>query len=73
MNPEDVFSKNELSKIRDIGINLENRVYTPEECRMIENKIEENIMSESKNNIPNLTCSLSNVLNTLIKYQNNKE
>ena len=73
MNPEDVFSKKELSKIKDIGIDLENRVYTPEECRMIENKIEENIMSESKNNIPSLTYSLNNVLNTLIKYQTNKE
>ena len=69
MNPIELFTEEELKDIRNIGLNFENRIYTPEECGLVANKINESIMSESKNNIPNLINSLSNVLDTLIKYQ----
>lgn len=69
MNPEEVFTKKELNEIKDIGVNIENRIYTPEECGTIVNRINENIMSESKKDIPNRINNLSNVLTTLIKFQ----
>lgn len=69
MNPEEVFTKIELEEIKKIGINIENKIYTPTECRVIENNIEETIMSASKRDIPELTNNFRNVLNTLIKFQ----
>lgn len=69
MNPEEVFTKIELEEIKKIGINIENKIYTPTECRVIENNIEETIMSASKKDIPKLTNNFRNVLNTLIKFQ----
>lgn len=69
MNPEEVFTKIELEEIKKIGINIENKIYTPTECRVIENNIEETIMSASKKDIPELTNNFRNVLNTLIKFQ----
>jgi len=72
MNPEEVFTKKELNEIKDIGASVENRIYTPEECGMMANRINENIMSESKNNIPNRINNLSNVVTTLIEFQKRK-
>ena len=69
MNPEEVFTKQELNEIKDIGVNIENRLYTPEECRILVNRINENIISESKKDIPNRINNLRNVLTTLIKFQ----
>ena len=65
MNPEEVFTKKELNEVKEIGVNIENRIYTPEECRIMANRINENIMSESKNNIPNRINNLSNIVTTL--------
>ena len=65
MNPEEVFTKQELNEIKEIGVNIENRIYTPEECGIMVNRINENIMSESKKDIPNRINNLSNVLTTL--------
>lgn len=69
MNPEEVFTKIELEEIKKIGINIENKIYTSTECRVIEKDIEETIMSASKKDIPELTNNFRNVLNTLIKFQ----
>ena len=69
MNPEEVFTKQELNEIKDIGVNIENRLYTSEECRILVNRINENIISESKKDIPNRINNLRNVLTTLIKFQ----
>lgn len=43
MNPEEVFTKKELNEVKEIGVNIENRIYTPEECRIMANRINENI------------------------------
>ncbi len=69
MNPEEIFTDKELKEIKDIGVNIENRIYTPEDCRILVNKINENIISESKKNIPDRINKLNNVLTTLIKFQ----
>ena len=69
MNPEEVFTKQEINEIKDIGVNIENRLYTPEEGRILVNRINENIISESKKDIPNRINNLRNVLTTLIKFQ----
>ncbi len=69
MNPTKVFTKNEQLKIKSFGIDIEDRIYTSEECRKIENQIEENIMSESKNNIPELTNNYRDILDILVKAQ----
>ena len=69
MNPEEIFTDKELKEIKDIGVNIENRLYTPEECRILVNRINENIISESKKNIPDRINKLNNVLTTLIKFQ----
>ncbi len=72
MNPEEVFTKKEKYELKDIGINIENRIYTPEECGIMVNKINENIMSESKKNIPKRINNLSNVVTTFRKFQKSK-
>lgn len=69
MNPEKLFTENEKTSIKNMGISIENRIYTPEECRIMEHIINENIMNESKNNIPELLNNLSNALNILVKFQ----
>ena len=69
MNPEEIFTDKELKEIKEIGVNIENRIYTPEDCRILVNKINENIISESKKNIPDRINKLNNVLTTLIKFQ----
>lgn len=72
MNPEEVFTKKELNEIKDIGVSIENRTYTPEECGIIAHRINENIMSESKKDIPDRINNLSNVITTLIEFQKSK-
>lgn len=72
MNPEEVFTKKELNEVKEIGVNIENRIYTPEECGVMAHRINENIMSESKKNIPNRINNLSNVVTTLIEFQKRK-
>ena len=69
MNPEEVFTEIELEKIKKMGINIENKIYTPTECRVIEKNIEETRMSASKKDIPELTNNFRNILNTLINFQ----
>lgn len=69
MNPTKVFTNNEQLKIKSIGINIEDRIYTSEECRLMENQIEENIMSASKKNIPELTNNFRNILDILVNAQ----
>lgn len=63
------FYKNRIRKNKKMGINIENKIYTPTECRVIEKNIEETIMSASKKDIPELTNNFRNILNTLINFQ----
>lgn len=72
MNPEELFTEKELYELKDIGVNIENRIYTPEECGIMVNKINENIMSESKKNIPSRINNLSNVVTTFRNFQKSK-
>ena len=69
MNPVEVFTEKDQLKIKHLGIDIENKIYTSEECRKMENQIEENIMSASKKNIPELTNSFRNILDILVNAQ----
>ena len=69
LNPVEVFTEKDQLKIKNLGIDIENKIYTSEECRKMENQIEENIMSASKKNIPELTNSFRNILDILVNAQ----
>ena len=60
-----VFSEKEINKIRDFGINIENKDYTSADCNKIENQLLDKIMNNSRKNIPNLLNEFSGVINTL--------
>lgn len=69
MNPTKVFTNNEQLQIKSFGIEIEDKIYTSEECRKMESQIEENIMSASKKNIPELTNNFRNILDILVNAQ----
>ena len=72
MNPEEQFTQKELIDIKKLGIQIENRIYTAEECRIMANRINDNIMNESKKNIPTLINNFRNVLIILDKVEDCK-
>ena len=69
MNPQEIFSNYEFNQMKYIGLKLENRIYTPEECRLLETKVLEYIMNESTENIPKLLIIFKPILNTLVEFQ----
>ncbi|MCI8548385.1 MAG: hypothetical protein HFJ38_05800 [Bacilli bacterium] len=69
MNPQEIFSNYEFNQMKNIGLKLENRIYTPEECRLLETKVLEYIMNESTENIPKLLIIFKPILNTLVEFQ----
>ena len=69
LNPTKVFTNNEQLQIKSFGIEIEDKIYTSEECRKMESQIEENIMSASKKNIPELTNNFRNILDILLNAQ----
>jgi hypothetical protein len=50
MNPFEIFNKEEIERVSDAVGTLENRNYTKEEWNFIENRVLDNIMSNSFKN-----------------------
>lgn len=71
MNISEIFSTEEIIKINNIGIKLENKNYTPTEYRLIESEIESYIMGYSTKNgeISRLSNEFQNILTKLINLQ----
>lgn len=56
---------NDLILLQNAGIQIENREYTIEELKIIENKVTDYIMSTSKIEIPKLINKYTNIFNLL--------
>ncbi len=67
MNLYEIFNKNERDLIGKVE-QIENRDYTKDEINRVENKILEDIMSNSKNNISKVRAEYNEILNKLESY-----
>lgn len=69
MNPLEIFNKEEIRKITNSVGELENRDYTKEEWRLMENSIFADIMSKSSKNgdIPKARNEFDSIINKIEK------
>lgn len=67
--------ESDINLLKEIGIKVENKEYTKDDARMIENTVEEFIMSHSTKNNDISKCSeqYDNILSLLVNFQQNNK
>ncbi len=68
MNLFEIFNTEEREKIEKVIGVIENKDYTKDELNIVENKILEDIMCNSKNNISKIRAEYNEILNKLESY-----